>query len=152
MQTRYKVILCIIVVLTSFAFGRYSTPVIVKTERVEVEKKTETSTDDLNRHKETTTKEVVKPDGSKETTTTTTEDTSRRKDKKDTEDTQKSDKTETVKSKDVVTLSALAMVSVTNPTGIDYGLHVSKPMIGPIVVGIFGFTDGRVGVSLGLQF
>lgn len=152
MQTKYKVLSGIMICVTVFAFGRYTAPVVIKTETVEVEKKTESSSSDLDKHKETTKKEVVNADGSKETTTTTTEDTSHHKDKKETDSASKSDKTEIVKAKDSVTISALGAVIISAPTTMYYGLQVSKPMLGPIVVGAFAFTDGRAGVSVGLQF
>lgn len=33
-----------------------------------------------------------------------------------------------------------------------YGASVSKELIGPITVGVFGFTNGVLGVSVGLNF
>lgn len=33
-----------------------------------------------------------------------------------------------------------------------YGLSISKELIGPITLGLFGFTDRRMGISIGVNF
>ena len=32
------------------------------------------------------------------------------------------------------------------------GVSVSRPVLGPLTIGLFGFFDGRVGASVGIQF
>lgn len=33
-----------------------------------------------------------------------------------------------------------------------YGVSVSKELLGPITIGVFGYADRRIGVSIGLNF
>lgn len=48
-----------------------------------------------------------------------------------------------------VNLSLLGGTDFSRPV---YGLHVSKELIGPISVGLFGLTNKTVGLSLGINF
>jgi len=34
----------------------------------------------------------------------------------------------------------------------NFGLSVSRKVLGPLEIGLFGFTDGRIGASVGIQF
>lgn len=87
--------------------------------------------------------EVVTPDGTK--TTTTTEDTVTTIDKDKTKSSQ-------TKPSPKVNLSFLAGVPRLNDLRPIYGLSVSKEFIGPITVGLFGLTNGTLGVSIGVDF
>jgi hypothetical protein len=132
------------------AIGRYSLPAKIETKVVEVEKKqTET---DRDKHKETTTVTKELPDGTKETTTKTTEDTNTKR----TAETNKTSESESTRTYGgaKTTISVLGGItgvpgSVGGPI---YGLSVTKNILGPIVGGAFGLTNGTVGVSLGLEF
>ena len=157
METKYKVVICSVVVLTSFAFGRFSAPekVRIETKTVEVEKKTEQKETAANQHKEVTVTEVVKPDGTKETTTKTTEDIIRKTDTVDkVVDAKEADTSkEVTRGSSKVTVSALAGINLSDPTKPPVlGASVTKPMLGPITTGLWGFTDKTVGVSIGLTF
>lgn len=160
MQTKAKIIISSVSLLAAFAFGRYSAPEKVKTETktVEVEKKTEdTKTDvDKNRHKETKVVEVTRPDGSKEKTTEVTEDTNvfKKTDQSTTDNTTKSaeESKETTYAAAKVTISALAGANVSSLSVPVFGASVSKPILGPIAVGLFGFANGLAGFSIGLTF
>jgi hypothetical protein len=164
MDTKYKIIAAVVVVTGAFATGRWAAPtkVVTVTQTVEVEKKHEDVAVDTNKnvHKETKTTEVVKPDGTKETTTDVTEDTkaiSHEGDKTDTD----SSRTE-VSSKEVtrdsskVTISVLGGAKVFGGSeGLNppvYGGSISKPIFGPATVGIWGLSNGTVGCSVGLTF
>jgi hypothetical protein len=48
-----------------------------------------------------------------------------------------------------LSLSALAGTDLRSPV---YGAHVSKEILGPVSVGIFGLTNGTFGASIGLNF
>ncbi len=123
-----------------------------RTENTTEENKTKTVDTDKDVHKETTTTTTVLPDGTKKEVTTVVEDTKtvKRVDKK----------TETVIQEvkvpvyqDKVNISLLAGVSkgsTVNP--LIFGASVTKPILGPITVGIWGFTDLSCGVSIGVQF
>ena len=50
------------------------------------------------------------------------------------------------------TISGLASVNVAERRIGAYGLHVQRKILGPIVAGAFGMSDGAVGVSVGLTF
>ena len=67
----------------------------------------------------------------------------------------KSTKTETKeieKSSSKLTISLLGAVNVTDPGLPTYGIAITRPILGPITVGAFGFQNGLVGVSIGLTF
>lgn len=142
-----------------FAFGRYSAPVKVKTvtKTVEVEKKTSQTDTEASRdkHKETTVTEIVRPDGTRETTTTTREDTEVHKTKSDTSTSER--EKDTTASKEVTretsrtTISAMYGLPVTGGVPV-YGASISKPLLGPIAVGVWGLTPGVIGASVGLGF
>ena len=51
-----------------------------------------------------------------------------------------------------VTILALAGVSVHNLSSPIYGVSVSRSLIGPISVGVFGLSSGVAGVGVGLSF
>lgn len=162
-------IIALVLLATAFAFGRYTVPETVRTEtKIEyIEKKT-TETDekkntklDTNRHTVTTKTEEVRPDGTKLITTKTEEvenkfrETERTTSIKEQVDKQlNEERLKLVESaRDRVTISALAGVTVTNlAQPIVFGGHISKPLLGPITVGVWGLSNATAGASLGLQF
>lgn len=162
MQTKYKVLIIVIVGATGVAVGRYTVPVKIKTEIKTVEViKTVTVQDtsaDKKVHKETTTTTTTKPDGSKESKTTVVEDSDFKKDTtivKNEDDAKFSDsKTEITKTGSRLNISALAgaPVSLHGLGNFTYGLHISRDLIGPVSVGLFGMSDGVAGISIGLTF
>lgn len=137
----------LIAVLIGAALGYGLMPKKIETKTVTVEtKQTEA---ERNKHKETTTTEVVKPDGTKETVTKTVEDSETQK---------KTDATRASEAESVTTYghggfgaSVLAGIRVGDAVP-DYGLLINKNVLGPINIGAFGFKSGVVGLSLGLQF
>lgn len=148
MLTRNQYIILAVLLVTSFAFGRYATPEKVKVETktvtVEVEKKVEVA------HVITKIVEVKKPDGTSTTETTTVTDTNTNT--SSTNNTNIDSIKETIKSSSVLNISGLASIDALNPTSITYGVSINKQLIGPITFGLFGFTDKKVGVSIGLNF
>lgn len=145
-----KIILIVLALLASYGFGRWSAPEKIKT--------TDTTKTDVNRdkHKKTTITETEKPDGTKEKKTTITEDTETTK-KVDNEKT-----SEITRASAKVTISALAGTGINlQPGGPTltpvFGLSMSKPILGPITVGVwgigvYGFGGGAAGASVGLTF
>ena len=160
MNTKQKVIVIGIAVLVSYGLGRWSSPTKVKTiiQTVQVQNKlNDTKSNlDLNRHKETVTTTVRKPDGTMEITTHTVEDTTANKTRTqhDTDQlTQTSSQSKEVTySKSKVTISALGGLSFSGTPIPVYGASVSKDVFGPIAVGAFGLSNRTVGVSVGLTF
>lgn len=146
METKTKVIIAIVALSAAFATGRFLTPVKTVINTVEVEKKTEDS------HKEKHKKTVIieRPDGSKETTITDDVES----DKKSTDDKKSSSDTEITKTSSRLNISALAggQISFSQPMPIALGASVTKDILGPISLGVWGLSNGVGGVSIGLTF
>lgn len=157
MNTKSKITLSLIALLTAFAFGRFSAPekIKIETKVVEVEKKEVQKDLDKQVHKKTITKTTTKPDGTKSTTTITQDDSTfnAKTDSKSEIDKSSDTLKEVTRSSSKVTVQGLAAV---NPfhlqNGLDLGASVCKPILGPLTVGIFGFRSGTVGASAGLTF
>lgn len=154
MSNKYKVLLVSTALLSAYAFGRWSAPekLKIETKTVEVEKKVENS--EANKHKETTTTESVKPDGTKETVIRVVEDTN----KKTAETYVTAVKTDTLKE---VTKSSSKMhlslltgatlnLSTTNP--IIFGGSFSREVLGLINLGVWAMSNKTGGFSIGLSF
>lgn len=154
MTPKTKVILAILALSTTFAFGRFSAPtkVVTETKLVEVEKKTSESDSERDKHKTTTTTETTKPDGTKETTTTTTEDSATKKETSSTDDTSKTSDTIKTAENDSGRVNISLLGGLTRDPEPVYGLHVSARVLGPITAGIWGMTNRVYGISVGLSF
>lgn len=154
-----------------FAFGlllgRYSVPEQVKKESQTVTQtqsnqaqKAQTDSDrDL--HKQIVQTEVIKPDGTKVIVTKTSEEAhSDRKAKVDTvtaesAHSESKQTSEVTRGSSKVTVSFMAgpSFSLTNGLGpLVYGGSITKPVLGPITVGVWGLSNGTGGVSLGFTF
>ncbi len=146
-MSRYWALTLIPVAALAFALGIYVTPdkVRVETKIVEVVKQVEV---EREKHKETTVTEH--PDGSKETKTV--EDTKTQKNTEETKDSNTAVKESETHPANKLTISALGGFQTYNAFYPVYGLSISRPLIGPIVIGLWGITPGVVGVSLGLSF
>lgn len=139
-------------IILSFAFGRYSAPekikIETKTVTVEIEKvKTDENTDNSK-----TVTEIIRPDHTiikrtrydKKTDKTTQTITEDRKEVQESKEITKGSK---------VTIAALGSLNLTHLTsGITYGASISKAILGPITLGLWGLTDSTIGVSCGLEF
>jgi hypothetical protein len=153
MSTKIKVLLGAAVILTSFAFGRYTTPTKTMIQVKTVETVRTVIQKDTDQAKDTTITEVKKPDGTVTTVTHTTTET-----KTDTKEAQQDNKdiesTKTVtKGGSTVSLSMLAGINVTSPaSGMVYGGMLSKQVLGPIGIGLFGLSNGVGGASIALSF
>lgn len=161
MNTKSIILIAVLLALLGFAFGRWSAPEKVKTvtQTVEVEKHTQQNQTDTDRdkHREVVTTEVTRPDGTTEKTTKTVEDTSTERKTKSTDSTvitqQTTQTKESTGATAKVTISALVGTNVTNIAGgLVYGGSISKPILGPIAVGLWGLTSGVAGCSVGLSF
>lgn len=148
MLTKTEAAIITVGLIAAFAFGRYSaqqTP--AKTEVVTTDVKENQNVDDK---KKTTTTETKKPDGTVTTVTTVDEDT-----------TTKTNETEDSITKTQVTPPKASKLNVSVLGANDfsrgllapaYGLSVSKEVLGPVTVGVFGMMNGVVGISVGLDF
>lgn len=152
MNTFTKILIAIAVLVAAFAVGRYTAPEKVKIETKVVEIEKQVVVHDTTTKKKVTHIVITHPDGTKEETTIT-EDITKEKDKTSNthEDKQETVKEET-KSSSKLTLSALAGVHVSSSPDLVYGGMVSKQVLGPISIGLWGLTDKSVGASVGVSF
>jgi len=159
MRLRYKILIVVGYTVVAVAIGRYTLPARVKVETkiVTVEKKvTNTSTSKTeNTHKKVVIVEDTKPSGEKTTTTTTTDDVQFAENQKthasDATTTDKESSKDTTYSSSKVTLSALGGLDLTTMKPI-YGVSATKPIAGPLTLGVFGLSNGSCGLSLGVTF
>lgn len=131
-QTKVGLTATLLIIVVSFAAGRYSVRQPDTTSHTDVEKQTE-------EHKVTIIEET--PQGKK---TTITED-------KNTQLEKKTDK-EVKAVKASLNVSALGGVDGMNNFKPVFGVSVSKELIGPVTMGLWGITNGTIGVSLGVNF
>jgi hypothetical protein len=163
MTTKNWIITVVIVGATGVAIGRYTVPkkVTIQTQTVATDK-VNTKTDDktnVKKHKDEVIVTVKKPDGTVETTTKISEDTNTGKDIAATtsvDTTDKSDtKKETISQSGHLNLSFMVGANPFNFTGspgVIYGGHVTRDILGPINIGIWGLSNGSCGASVGLTF
>lgn len=159
MTQKSQVLICFSAFIVAFAIGRYSVPSSSKTtsdtqvhENIDDKVKTDLERD---RHRETTVTEVVKPDGTKETVTKTVENSTTKKktdaEKTDATSTETKTSTEVVRAGSQITVAALMGTNL-NLGSITYGGIVSRPILGPITMGVFGLQPGVFGLAIGLTF
>lgn len=141
MSQRNKIIISIVAIAVAFAVGRYSVPKSVSTS-------VETNTDKTKEHVVEVEKiEVKKSDG------TTITKTRNRVENKSNTNTDSIKTSEVVYQKPQVNVSVLVGTDVNNlKAGLVIGASISKPLIGPVSLGAWGFLTGMVGISAGLQF
>lgn len=152
-----KHVLVVAAIVTSFAFGRYTAPETIKYEKQKTQT-VDTKTDSKsvrNRHRRVETTTTVKIDGSKVIRRIEIEGTISEKDTNSnaTKRTDTTTKKEIVVSKQSTSVFALGAVSFSNGSNsIGWGLGISRPVIGPISIGVFGLSLGVAGASVGLTF
>jgi len=143
----------------AFLAGRYTAPT-----KTLITEKTQTSAQisaqsatlsDADTQTETTVTTIEKPTGEKETVTHITKDTEAAS--KRVAESVASSQTSTESTKTIenaagkVTLSALAGYSIHDLGSPVYGGSVSKQILGPISVGVWGLSTGVFGVSVGVS-
>ena len=147
-----KVIFVFIVSMSiSFLAGRSS----VITPNVETQTNTSTKTNekqDVDTHTITHTVTTKEPNGEEKTSTVTVTDTSTKTDKV-VEQTQQTKQEVTVSKSRPLNVSALVALDVKDPSrGFAYGVSVTKEVLGPVTVGLWGLTNGNLGLSAGINF
>jgi lipopolysaccharide export LptBFGC system permease protein LptF len=144
MTNRTKVLIGILALLTSFAAGRYSVqqPAVHAVTDI-------TQNNDITTNKDEHKKIIIVKDKDK-TTTTITDDTNTTT-KDNSTIISHSDVTATPPKTNTLNLSVLAGLDIQRTQTV-YGASVTKELIGPITMGVFGLTNGTVGVSIGLNF
>jgi hypothetical protein len=156
MSEKTKTLITLALMVFSFAAGRWLVPEKVKIEKqiVEVEKKSKDKNAEKNTRKTTTTTKTVYPDGRVEESTVVVEETDR---KSSSTEVSEGNKTETelkeiTNSSSKVSIQGLAGYRLTTSELPLLGLSVSKPILGPITVGVWGLNNSTFGASLGLTF
>ncbi len=137
-STKTQVTVILIMIVISFAIGRYTTPG-VKTEQTKQEVAV------ADKHTQVTTTTTKLPDG--------TVKTIKVKDVVAKSATTKQEKSVAQESKkSLLNVSAIVAYDFTQPGIPLYGISISKEVAGPITAGIFGLTNGILGVSIGINF
>lgn len=69
-------------------------------------------------------------------------------------DTNTSSKSTVASKADKTNISLLIKTNTSSFSSIQpiYGMYVSRPLIGSVTIGLFGFTDKTLGVSVGMNF
>jgi hypothetical protein len=152
---KYKYGAVVVITISSFAVGRYTVPekIKIETKVVEVEKKISDVDQNKNEHKKVVVVEVKQPNGTDTITTTTQDDvkTDVKTDTKVTDDTT-TDTTKTVtKSNANLNLSVMGGINILNPSQLLIGGSVTKQIIGPFTLGIWGLSNATAGVSIGVN-
>lgn len=158
--TRYKVYIAIIVILGSYAAGRWASPVKTKTETKivqddskiqELQKKLDTIM-----AKNTKITEDKKPDGTEHIVTIIDENTHTRDvtedHSKDVASTTSDTTKEVTKESGKLIISVLGGLNFTQPGQYKIGGEVQHTIIGPLVGGVYGLSDGSCGITVGLMF
>lgn len=153
MSTKTKAIIAAVALLTAFASGRWLAPTKVVTEIKTVEVERKETDEEKKKHQTIIITETKHPDGTVTKVTKIVNNT--KETKHETDDTRKEtdDKKIVERSQSSLHLSALGGVQLSNGIpNMVYGGHISKEIIGPISIGIFGFTNSTFGASIGLSF
>lgn len=164
-NNRYKILAGLVVALAIFAAGRFTSPSkvvekehIVYQDRI-VEKKIFVKDTSKKNNIVTIRLVTIKPDGTRTIETKTYDKSEIEIVQKDKEQKQEEkDKTidkekTTTYAKNDTFISLGSKIDTRNLTsGINYGLFLNKRVIGPLYMGVFGFTDASGGISLGLGF
>ena len=137
---------CLAILLAAglgYASGRYAQPAKEVIKTVEVIKTITVVQHDTV----TVTKEITKPDGTKEVDTTVTD-----KDKDTTDSSMKESASESITNvKPQWKAQALYGYNVTELRPV-YGANIERRIIGPISAGLWGNTDHALGVSVSIEF
>lgn len=152
MTQRTKYLLAVLALIAAFATGRYTVPSHTVIKTAETDNKTDNKKVEDDKHKTITKTETIKPDGTREIKTTYRDDSVIKIDDKSTDSDTKASLTEVTRGGDKITISALGGIDPFKVGAPVYGLSVSKPILGPIAVGIWGLTDQTIGASIGLSF
>jgi hypothetical protein len=148
LDTKKKVLIGLLFIALAFGAGFFAKPAKIVTQTTEVVK-TVTVTQEA-KVKVVYRTVVTAPDGTKTETESSREDTN-------TNTNAASESVKTAKSEvtnDVgLTLSALTLVDSSDIKGHrDYGIHITKRVLGNVNVGVLATLDKKVGVSLGVEF
>lgn len=151
MTLKAQLIIYIVSVAGAFAAGRSLFPVAKTTDS----KSSLTEQKDMTTTKDTkevvTTTETSKPNGEKVVTVVDNIDTHEKTGSADSIKSAQDNKVVESK-KSTIHLQLLGGADMTSNFKLVYGGMVSKQFIGPVTLGVFGLSDGTLGLSIGLEF
>lgn len=136
--------------LISFAMGRYSYQQPEVSTQIN-EKTTDIKQTEREDHSQTIIVHTKAPDGTEKTTTTISNNIDTKTKDKDVT-TIAETQVVTPPPHDLWSVSAMVGLNPMNNLTPTYGAQVSKKILGPISIGAFGFTNGLVGLSVGVTF
>lgn len=137
MSLKYKLLILTFSLVLSFSLGRYSA----------TSKSTPQTQETTNTGEKIHTVTVITEDHGKKVTEVTQDETVNTTSKETTKSTIQS-----APKQSNFNVSVLGGVLVQTRPDLVYGVSVSKQVIGPITGGLFGLSNGILGVSIGLNF
>jgi len=136
-ETKIRLILYLIVTMGAFAFGRYSATMSPQTKKEDIKQNTNIvthSTIVTTKQNDGTTKIVETIDASTKV------------------EIQEKDSL-VIKASPKINVSALVAGDITKDSLKPiYGVSINKEFLGPVTLGMFGLTNGIIGLSVGLNF
>ena len=144
----------------SYLCGRYSAPekirIETKIEKQIVEVQVEKRDEEKSGEKTEVITQIIRPDGTKISRTRIEarhESNAKSEASTETKVSEKIDKTKEITNRSGVAVNILAGLPLASIThGLVYGASFTTPFFGPIEIGAWGFTDMRIGISMGLRF
>ena len=136
-----ETVLGLALIVIIFYAGRYTAPTKVETKTVTVEVEKE------QKHENKVVVQRIGKDGTTTVITHVITDTNT--------SINKIDRTDKVieNNKPSLNVYAMAGLDVSNPqNGFVFGAHVSKQILGPVSIGLFGLTNKTIGASVGFSF
>lgn len=137
-QNVIKITVVVALLVGAYAYGRRSAPEKTHTVTIQVDKIVE-----VVKHTVTTIRE--KPDGTKETIIIADENAKENSKAKSIDDSKISNRHSIV---------SIALLGLSKKVGTAYpigGISISKEIVGPITLGVFGFQDKTFGLSIGIN-
>lgn len=156
LSTKTKIIIAVAILAATFIAGRYSRPakIVTQVKTVEVEKKTDTSNQTADTHKDETITTTENKDGTKTILDHIVEDAGSHTYTTGTDNiNQTTESTKTVtNNSSSIHLAFLAGTTTSNIGLMNYGGYASKQVLGPFSLGVWGLSIGAGGLAIGVNF
>jgi archaellum component FlaF (FlaF/FlaG flagellin family) len=156
MNDKQKIGLGVLALIIAFGCGYFAKPTKVETvtKTVEVIKQDTSVKQNEKKNKKVTIDKHVNKDGSSDTKTVITDNGSTETNTNTKTEIKKEDSSSTIVKNDIgLTISALAIVNSNDFTGKrEYGVHITKRILGNVTIGAMATTDKKVGISVGMGF
>lgn len=144
---KYLIIAGVVILVVGYSTGYFTKPTKVETRTVEVEKIKTVVKDGGS--KTLYKKKVIKPDGTIEEIEVSKEEW----DKISTGEADTTKKQDIVVKNDIgLNVSAFAISRINDLMQPEYGIHITKRIVGGVTLGALATTDKKIGVSIGMEF